>query len=47
MRLSVARSQTEVRTVIPADWRDRLAAMPEHVREAWEERAAIIEYDGL
>ncbi len=46
MRLSVARSQTEVRTVIPADWRDRLAAMPEHVREAWEERAAIIEYDG-
>ena len=46
MRLSIARSRTETGPGIPSDWRAMLAEMPEHVREAWEERAAIIEYDG-
>ncbi len=45
-RLSIARSQTDTGRPVPPHWRDLLAAMPEHVREAWEERAAIIEYDG-
>jgi hypothetical protein len=44
-RLSIARSQSET-TTIPRDWRKLLDAMPDQVREAWEERAAIIEYDG-
>lgn len=44
-RLSIARSQSETQT-IPRDWRKLLDAMPDHVREAWEERAAVIEYDG-
>ena len=47
MTLSIVRSQTESPAVVPADWRELLGRMPDHVREAWEERAAIIEYDGL
>lgn len=31
---------------LPADWRNLLAKMPEDLREAYEERAALIEYDG-
>ncbi len=46
MSLSIASSQTDVRTIIPSDWRAVLTAFPENIREAWEERAAIIEYDG-
>jgi hypothetical protein len=31
---------------LPANWRRLLGSMPEHVRDAYEERAALIEYDG-
>lgn len=30
----------------PADWRDWLDLLPEDLREMYEERAALIEYDG-
>lgn len=46
MSLSIAHNQTDFRTVIPSDWRVVLAKFPEEIREAWEERAAIIEYEG-
>jgi hypothetical protein len=46
MRLSIARSQTDDVRVTPRDWREILAEFPEEIRDAWEERAAIIEYDG-
>ena len=31
---------------LPADWRDWLDLLPEDWREIYEERAALIEYDG-
>jgi hypothetical protein len=31
---------------LPADWRNLLADLPEDLRDAYEERAALIEYDG-
>lgn len=31
---------------LPADWRDLLVLLPEGLRDAYEERAALIEYDG-
>ena len=34
------------RRFIPSDWRSVLATFPEDIRDAWEERAAIIEFDG-
>jgi hypothetical protein len=37
----------EERYAIPSDWRRVLAKFPDDLREAWEERAAIIQYDGL
>ena len=46
MSLFVVRIQTEDIAVVPQDWRAVLARFPEEIREAWEERAAIIEYDG-
>ena len=46
MSLSIARSQTDDVRSVPHEWRAILAKFPEEVREAWEERAAIIEYDG-
>jgi hypothetical protein len=46
MRLSIARCQTDTSPVIPTDWRRILAKFPEDIRDAWEERAAIIQYDG-
>ena len=46
MRLSIARSQPDGLLAIPADWRAVLAKFPEAICDAWEERAAIIEYDG-
>ncbi len=46
MRLAIARSQNAGRGAIPPDWRSVLARFPEDAREAWEERAAIIQYDG-
>ena len=46
MTLSVARRHSDARTIIPQDWRSVLAEFPEDIRDAWEERAAIIEYDG-
>ncbi len=42
-----------VRTIIaeekipsPSDWRAILARFPDDLRDVWEERAAIIQYDG-
>ena len=46
MSLSVARSQTKDIRIVPNDWRAILAEFPEEILDAWEERAAIIEYDG-
>jgi len=31
---------------LPADWRSWLEFLPEDLRDAYEERAALIEYDG-
>ena len=31
---------------LPADWRDALKMLPEDWRDFYEERAALIEYDG-
>lgn len=31
---------------VPADWRSVLAKFPPALLDAWEERAAIIQYDG-
>jgi hypothetical protein len=31
---------------LPADWRRRLDALPADLRDAYEERAALIEYEG-
>jgi hypothetical protein len=31
---------------LPSDWRRWLDALPEDLRDAYEERAALIEYDG-
>ncbi|MCI4679348.1 hypothetical protein K9U39_14550 [Rhodoblastus acidophilus] len=31
---------------LPADWRALLDLLPENLRELYEERAALIEYDG-
>jgi len=31
---------------LPANWRSLLAVLPEDLRDAYEERAALIEYDG-
>jgi hypothetical protein len=31
---------------LPKDWRHYLDALPDDLREAYEERAALIEYDG-
>ncbi|MCW2314899.1 hypothetical protein SAMN06265338_10914 [Rhodoblastus acidophilus] len=31
---------------LPADWRSWLDHLPEELRDAYEERAALIEYDG-
>ena len=36
----------EERHAIPSDWRRVLAKFPDDLRDAWEERAAIIQYDG-
>jgi hypothetical protein len=36
----------EERYAIPTDWRRVLAKFPDDLRDAWEERAAIIQYDG-
>lgn len=38
--------EAEERHAIPADWRKVLAKFPDDLRDAWEERAAIIQYDG-
>jgi hypothetical protein len=46
LRPSLVRSQSIGREPIPPDWRSFLARFPHDVREAWEERAAIIQYDG-
>jgi hypothetical protein len=46
LRPSLVRSQSVGREPIPPDWRSLLARFPTDVREAWEERAAIIQYDG-
>ncbi len=46
MGISIVRSKVNVRTVIPADWRTVLGRFSSDVRDAFEERAAIIEYDG-
>ena len=36
----------EERHAIPSDWRRVLAKFPDDLWDAWEERAAIIQYDG-
>ena len=36
----------EERHAIPSDWRRVLAKFPNDLWDAWEERAAIIQYDG-
>ena len=46
MNLSIARNQIGHGMVIPPDWRSVLAQLSTSVQEAWEERAAIIQYDG-
>ncbi len=46
MALSIIRSQSAAQPVIPRNWRVMLAELPDHLREVWEERAAIIQYDG-
>ena len=46
MKLSIARSQSDDVRTVPPDWRAVLAQFPVDIRDAWEERAAIIEYDG-
>ena len=46
MALSVVRSQNSAQATIPRNWRAMLAELPEGMKEAWEERAAIIQYDG-
>lgn len=46
MRLSIASSQAADVASVPKEWRAILAQFPQDVRDAWEERAAIIEYDG-
>lgn len=46
MRPALVRSQSGNAQPIPPGWRDALAALPDHILEAWEERAAIIQYEG-
>jgi len=46
MGLSIVRSQNTRRSVVPPDWRSLLDGLSDDIRDVWEERAAIIEYDG-
>jgi hypothetical protein len=46
MAVSIVRSQTAPTLGLPAEWRTILERCPDNVRERWEERAAIIEFDG-
>ncbi len=46
MALSIVRNESAGSLVIPPDWRSVLSLFPDDARDAWEERAAIIQYDG-
>lgn len=46
MGLSIVRTQGAARRTIPPDWRPLLDRFPDNIREIWEERAAIIQYEG-
>ena len=44
MSATLVRSDDGMRNPTPPDWRSILAEFPDDVRDAWEERAAIIQY---
>ena len=46
MILKIAHNADTARSLIPTNWRIVLDAFPPHLLEEWEERAAIIQYDG-
>jgi hypothetical protein len=46
MGVSIVRRQATTGRIIPSDWRDVLLRFSSDIRDAWDERAAIIEYDG-
>ena len=46
MALSIVRNESPISLAIPPDWRSVLALFSDDARDAWEERAAIIQYDG-